>query len=222
MTGHWRQWCRSNTWVISSKKRTMTDHQSLPTSRRCGRSGPDCQGSCGGRAHTLGRWGVFYLTIVQDVLVFGAETWVMNPRFGRILGGFRHIVAWRILVKQPMRRGGGAEPGSTPPCRKLCRRSIWKRWRSTYTGTRIRSHNTFLCNLLWTSAWRSSGGRYCEFPRGTGRSRECSPQANRGKVRRRSMETGKRKRKVRGSRREMGYKGNGRYRVVDNEWKRKG
>ena len=32
--------------------------------------------------------GVFFKDVVQSVIIFGEETWVMNPRIGRALGGF--------------------------------------------------------------------------------------------------------------------------------------
>ena len=31
-----------------------------------------------------------YLAIVQTVLLFGSETWVVTPNIGRLLGGFHH------------------------------------------------------------------------------------------------------------------------------------
>ena len=50
----------------------------------------------GANAQTLGN---FYLNIVQDVLIFGAETWVATPCIGRLLGGFHHRVEQRIVGK---------------------------------------------------------------------------------------------------------------------------
>ena len=61
-------------------------------SRILGREGAD---TC-----TLGR---FYPTIVQAVMLFGAENWVMTPRIERLLGGFHHRVARRISGKKPRR-----------------------------------------------------------------------------------------------------------------------
>ena len=37
--------------------------------------------------------GMFFKAVVQAVLIFGAETWVMTPHMGRSLGGFQHRVA---------------------------------------------------------------------------------------------------------------------------------
>ena len=54
-------------------------------------------------SRTLGRQGgnkkvsrMFIKAMVQVVLCFGAETWVMNPCTGRALGGFQHRVVQRI------------------------------------------------------------------------------------------------------------------------------
>ena len=44
--------------------------------------------------------GYLYLNILQAVQIFGAETWVVNPRIRRVLGGFHHQVARQIAGKQ--------------------------------------------------------------------------------------------------------------------------
>ena len=31
----------------------------------------------------------FFKSVVQDMLIFGSETWVVTPRIGRALGGFQ-------------------------------------------------------------------------------------------------------------------------------------
>ena len=41
--------------------------------------------------------GMLFKAVVQVVLLFGAEMWVMTPRIGRALGGFQHRVAQRIV-----------------------------------------------------------------------------------------------------------------------------
>ena len=48
--------------------------------------------------------GHFYLAIVQAILLFGAETWVVTPHIGQLLRGFHHRVERRILGKQPRQR----------------------------------------------------------------------------------------------------------------------
>ena len=37
--------------------------------------------------------GMLFKVVVQAVLIFGAETWVITPRMGRTLGGFQQRVA---------------------------------------------------------------------------------------------------------------------------------
>ena len=34
--------------------------------------------------------GIFYLAVVQAVILFGSEMWVIFPRIGRMIGGFYH------------------------------------------------------------------------------------------------------------------------------------
>ena len=48
-----------------------------------------------------------FKSVVQAVLLFGAETWVLNPRIERALESFMHGAARRITGKQPQRGGGG-------------------------------------------------------------------------------------------------------------------
>ena len=41
--------------------------------------------------------GVFFKVVVQEVLIFGSETWVIAPRMGRDLGSFQHRFARYII-----------------------------------------------------------------------------------------------------------------------------
>ena len=41
----------------------------------------------------------FYIAVVQSILLFGSDTWVVTPHIKRILGGFHHIVAQLVLRK---------------------------------------------------------------------------------------------------------------------------
>ena len=50
--------------------------------------------------------GNFFKVVVQAVLLFGVETWVLNPQTERALDSFMHGAARRITGNQP-RRGGG-------------------------------------------------------------------------------------------------------------------
>ena len=40
--------------------------------------------------------GVLYVAVVQAVLLYGLETWVISPLIGSTLGGFHHIVTYRL------------------------------------------------------------------------------------------------------------------------------
>ena len=55
-------------------------------------------------ARDLGR---IYSSVVQEVLLYGSETWVMTLPIGRILGGFHHRVACRLTGRQNHRRRYG-------------------------------------------------------------------------------------------------------------------
>ena len=55
--------------------------------------------------------GCFYLYVVQEVLLFGTEIWVVvNPRIGRPSGSFHHRVVIKIAEKQPRRQAYGSCP----------------------------------------------------------------------------------------------------------------
>ena len=48
--------------------------------------------------------GIIYVTVVQAVLFYGSEMWVLIPRICRFMGIFRHRVARRLMGKL-LRRG---------------------------------------------------------------------------------------------------------------------
>ena len=52
-------------------------------------------------AQTLGG---FYLVVVQVVLLFLLETWLISPRIGRTLCGFIHWVILQLKWQQPRRK----------------------------------------------------------------------------------------------------------------------
>ena len=51
--------------------------------------------------------GNFFKAVVQAVLLFGAETWVITPTMERALERFQHGAARHITRRQPRRRGDG-------------------------------------------------------------------------------------------------------------------
>ena len=59
----------------------------------------------GAYTRTLGQ---IYLAVVQSVLLYGSETWVLTPLIQRVLGGFHHRVSQRLKGWQPHKgRDGG-------------------------------------------------------------------------------------------------------------------
>ena len=51
--------------------------------------------------------GMFYKAVVQQVLLFGAETWTVTPAMMKALEGFHHRAARRIAGMQPYRLVNG-------------------------------------------------------------------------------------------------------------------
>ena len=44
---------------------------------------------------------MFYKAVVQSVLLYGCETWVITPQVLRVLEGFHHRVARRLSGRRP-------------------------------------------------------------------------------------------------------------------------
>ena len=51
--------------------------------------------------------GTFFKSVVQQVLLFGAKTWVVSPRMERALSGFLHGAARRLTGRQARRGRNG-------------------------------------------------------------------------------------------------------------------
>ena len=51
--------------------------------------------------------GEFFKAVVQQVLLFGAETWVVTPKMERALSGFLHGAARRLTGRQARREKDG-------------------------------------------------------------------------------------------------------------------
>ena len=43
---------------------------------------------------------MIHVAVVQTVLLYRSETWVMTPQIGRVLGGFHHRMAHRMMGQQ--------------------------------------------------------------------------------------------------------------------------
>ena len=88
-------------------------------------------------ARTSGR---FYLAVMQEILIFGLDMWVVTPHIVRDLGGFQHRVVRQIMGKQPCAETMGA--GSNPHWRKRCGKQAWRLWNTTSPGDRLRCHSS--------------------------------------------------------------------------------
>ena len=71
-------------------------------------------GKWGRLTNILGREGVdrrtvesFYVAVVQVVLVFDSETWLMIPRLEKVIEGFHHRVVRQMAVMYPKRQRYG-------------------------------------------------------------------------------------------------------------------
>ena len=51
--------------------------------------------------------GNFFKAVAQQVLLFGAETWVVTPKMERALSAFLHGAARRLTGRQPRREKDG-------------------------------------------------------------------------------------------------------------------
>ena len=77
--------------------------------------------------------GFFFKAIVQSVLIFDAEMWVVTPHIGRFLGGFQDQVARRLMGRLPQQILDGrwvytsAEAAREEAGLELMETYIWKR-----------------------------------------------------------------------------------------------
>ena len=78
----------SNFWIARHKWAQLT--------RVLTREGMDAQTS-----------GLIYLSVVQLVMLYRSETWVMTPCIERVLDGFHHRVTCRMTGRQPQRGRDG-------------------------------------------------------------------------------------------------------------------
>ena len=49
-----------------------------------------------------------FRAVVQAVLIFGDETWFLNPRMERTLSSFQHMVVWQLTGRHTRRREEGS------------------------------------------------------------------------------------------------------------------
>ena len=75
--------------------------------------------------------GNFFNVVVQAVLLFGEETWVLTPSMERALESFQHRSALRITGRQPRRRGD--RRWTYPPLKEDKREAGFERIRKAIT-----------------------------------------------------------------------------------------
>ena len=64
-----------------------------------------------GAAHWVSSF--FFKSVIQAVLIFGVDTWVVTPRIGKELGGFQTQMARRLMVRILWRTHGKCIYNST-------------------------------------------------------------------------------------------------------------
>ena len=96
----------------------------LPILHSCTEGDDDCPEVAGNFAKARKSWGrlqgilrregatkrvsgIFFKAVVQQVLLFGAETWVVSPMMERALSAFLHGAARLITGRQPRRGRDG-------------------------------------------------------------------------------------------------------------------
>ena len=67
---------------------------------------------------------IFFKVVVQVVLIFGLETWVMTPRMGRALGIFHNRVDHRPTERHLRRLRVGR--WEYPPLKEMMEEEIWE------------------------------------------------------------------------------------------------
>ena len=92
----------NDNWMAVVRNLRREQNKWARMTRVLGREGAD--------ALTLG---MFYMEVVQAVLLYGLETWVMLPHIGRTLGVFHHRVVRRLTGRQPRRGLEGSWVSST-------------------------------------------------------------------------------------------------------------
>ena len=48
--------------------------------------------------------GLFYVAVLQEILMYGLETWIISPHIGRTLEGLLHRVVFRLTDWYPSSR----------------------------------------------------------------------------------------------------------------------
>ena len=78
--------------------------------------------------------------VLQVVLLFRLETWVMSPHIGRTMGGFWHLVICRLMGRQPWFKVDRSLVYHNWQHR--WRRWVWSRWRFMSPAARTQLHSS--------------------------------------------------------------------------------
>ena len=135
-----------------------------------------------------------YLEVVQSVLIYGLEAWVLTTLMQRLLGGFHHRVS-RILTRwQPWK--GWNRAWVYPFRRVQCRRHGYSSWRPTYIATKTPWRNILQLGPLWICVWIRSRGQIQDWQCGGGNSRVWIWRGCGRRPRRKSVRSGGRRRRM--------------------------
>ena len=93
--------------------------------------------------------GIFFKAVVQQVLLFGAETWVLTSIIKRVLDSFMHGVARRITGRQPQRGWDGK--WSYPSLEGSMKEVGFKEIRTSITNRQNTVAQYITTQRFWTS-----------------------------------------------------------------------
>ena len=135
-----------------------------------------------------------YLAMIQLDVLYRPETGVLTPHMQRVLGGFHHRVALRLMWRQPQK--GWGRGWVYPPLEDAMAEAGYRRWKPTSLASRIPWHNILRLGPLWTCVWRESGGYGQEWKCSGGNRRVCIWRGYGRRPRRRSRRRGRSRRQT--------------------------
>ena len=103
------------------------------------------------------------IAVVQAVLIYGSETWVMPPRIGRTLGERVPTIGWYRDWRGGCCSGTYMGRGSTLTWRRQCLRQACRRCRPMLPAFITPSKNLSQQVPLWTCVWRRRGVQYIGY-----------------------------------------------------------
>ena len=113
--------------------------------------------------------GMFYIVVIQGVLIYGSEKWAAFPHIGRMLGGFHHRVLRRLtgnMTQQNLDRMW-AHPSLEEAMTEAGVQEV-----ETYVTRRRNTVAQFITTTLWTRVWRRRGTQELRYQSGGRNSRD--------------------------------------------------